>query len=171
MSASVFTLLVMNPAQSALREQWDLFNEYLREFRDALPLIVLSCADQDKNGNEALRRKLLEDPELLLSPDQVLTRGDYEGSSEVAKNQRDALVSAVHERWASSHSSRSVQIERMKKAIRRARAGFQFPNRLFDHRIPTLISLGLQTLPNPFGRMALFFRQGLVLLENLFDSP
>jgi hypothetical protein len=119
MSASMFTLLVMNPSQSALRSQWDLFNEYLREFRDALPLIVLSCADQDNNGNEALRRKLLEDPELLLSSDQVLTRGNYEGSSEIAKNQRDALVSAIHERWASSHSSRSVQIERMKKAIRR----------------------------------------------------
>ncbi len=34
-----------------------------------------------------------------------------------------------------------------------------------------MISLGLQVLPNPFGRMTLFFHQSLVLLENLFDSP
>ena len=119
MSASMFTLLVMNPSQSALRAQADLFNEYLREFRDALPLIVLSCADQDKYGNEAQRKKLLDDPELLLSPDQVLTRGNYEGSPETAKSQRDAIVSAIHERWASSHSCRGMQIERMNKAIRR----------------------------------------------------
>lgn len=118
MSASMFTLLVMNPSQSALRAQWNLFSGYLREFRDAMPLIILSCADQDRHGNEALRKKLLDDPELRLSPDHVLPRGNYEGSSETAKKQRDALISAIHERWASSHSSRILQIERMREAIR-----------------------------------------------------
>ena len=120
MSASMFTLLVMNPSQSALNAQSELFNEYLREFQDAQPLIVLSCADQDKNGNQSHRRKLLEDDKLTLNEDQVLTRGNYEASSEAANCQREALISAIHKRWASSHSCRDMQLRRIQETIRNA---------------------------------------------------